>query len=365
VKTDSKSNSVGNRVHEIKVVPESAMEQAEDIWSLAFHPAWQREYFRRDMDTVFGVFEKDQLCAVTGMMDLQMRIGDQWVACGGVSALATAPGQRNQRLADQLMEHCLRDMHERGVVVSSLFPFSYPFYERMGYAVTHWHDEIEVPTAALRTLAAEGDATRWQMLPLDRSEETLDAHRRMCERYNLCIARSALHCRQVAYHPLHSHQYFIHPDGYMLWGLDQCHDRKLFVLEFVYNTEQAYFDGLAMFGQMDAQYDSVIWYDENHEALLRLGLPDPKPVIKRIPFTMSRIVDLQAFEKLLPRRRESAFGSLKVYDPLGVSAPKNGDISVGQLLQHVAGVWREPDPRFPPELYAILGEQPVYSIERF
>jgi predicted acetyltransferase len=347
--------------YEIIKVPEGAMDQAENIWSLAFGQHWPRDYARYELSTIYGAFDKADLHAVSAIVDMPIHFAGRWTMCGGIAAVATAPGQRYQNLITMLLQQCVQDLHDRQVPFSALHPFSYPFYERLGWAVTHWLQRIEIATGALRKLARRGNAKNWTLLPADRCEEILPVHDRFCEQYNLCLRRSAERCRQITYRPGHRYQYFIHSDGYMLWDLDLARDRKLHVLEFVHTTEDAYWDGLALLGQMDAQYDYVSWHDVDHELLLRHGIPEPRPFIQSVPWMMSRIVHLESFEKLLPR----ALKGLSVYDPLGVSAPREGDISVGELLQLVTGVWRTVDERFPAHLHGIVSDVPNHSLERY
>lgn len=347
--------------HEIKLVPEKDYDQLEDLWSFSFWPSWRRDYWREEMNTIYGAFQGGKLHAAAAIIDMQMHIAGQSVACGGICAVATAPGQRYQSLVTRLLEQCLRDMHERKVPISALGPFSYPFYEKMGYAMTHWLYEIEMPVEFLKNIGRAGDARTWSMLPADRCEEIAPVHARMWKQSNLCLDRTPFRCRINTFAPERHWQYFIHNDGYMIVDLDRCRDRKLHVLEFVHTTPQCYLDGLAFFGQMGASHDQILWYDFEFERLFQQGMPDPRPSVKLIPGMMSRVVHLKQFEKLLPR----SLNGLKVFDPLGVSAGVKGDISTGELLQLVSGLWKTRDERFPSQLHGILGSQPIYSIERF
>jgi predicted acetyltransferase len=357
----SETKKAEGLAHKIKALPESAMEQAEDIWCTSFNPKWQRDYFRHELDTIYGAFREDCLDAVAGLLDIKVHFGDRWIPGGGIAAVGTAPPQRGQRLIERLMTRCLRDLHAASVPISMLFPFSYPYYERMGFAITHWHEEIEISTAALARLVESGNAGNWELLPLDRCQDILPVHKKACERFNLSVGRSPLRCRQIALNPGGKQQYYLHSGGYMSWSMDRSVGEKLLITEFVYVNEEAYWDGLALIAKMGTQYETAVWFDVNHDLMFQRGMPDPKPVIKRVPWMMSRVVHLDAFEKLLPKK----LGALKVFDPLGISAPTAGDISVGQLIQHVTAVWPQADKRFPPALHGIVADKPIYTSEFF
>jgi predicted acetyltransferase len=355
------STAAKRDTYEIRLVTEKTIDQAEDLWCFTFSPTWLRDHWVHEMSTVYGAFHGRELHAAAAIIDMQMNIAGQSVPCGGICAVATAPGQRQQGLVAKLMQQCMRDLHDRKVPISALHPFSYPFYEKMGYAMTHKLYEVEVATMFLSRVGGGGNAKAWEMLPANKCEETLPVHHRMWKQSNLCLDRTPLRSRINALAPGRHWQYFIHEDGYIIADLDRCRDRRFYVLEFVHNTPESYLDGLALLGQLGANYDTVVWYDYEFERLLQSGLPEPRPSIKVIPWMMSRVVHLKQFEKLLPK----SLSGLKVYDPLGVSADERGDLSTGELLQLVSGTWQTSPERFPGELHGILGSRPIYSIERF
>jgi len=59
----------------------------------------------------------------------------------GICEVATDPDQRNKGYAGELMRRSLREMRERGICTSALFPFSFRYYRKFGYELggNHCH----------------------------------------------------------------------------------------------------------------------------------------------------------------------------------------------------------------------------------
>jgi predicted acetyltransferase len=337
-----------------------ALAQADDIWTLAFGKTWARGTAHKEFARVFGAYEDNELHAVCAIIDYEMHLNGHWAKCGGVAAVATTPGQRYQNLVTKLLTEAVREMHGRGVAFSSLYPFSYPFYEKMGWAASHWQYRIEVETAWLKRVSKGGNAKKFRMIPLSKVEEMLPAYQRWAESFNLSLNRWTSKFNSMLTWPESRWQIFVHDDGYMLWNMAKTDAERLYVQEFAYTNHQAYLDGLALLAQMDSQFTKVLWHDADSEPFLQLGMPHPKPIIYQEPSMMTRVVNVEAFEKLLPKPI-----GVKVRDPLGVSGPKDGDIGVGEVLQLVTGFWKAPKQGQPAHLHNIAGGKPLYCVERY
>lgn len=290
-----------------------------------------------------------------------MHFGDSWVSCGGIAAVATAPGQRYQNLVTRLLTEALKEMNQREVPFASLYPFSYPFYEKMGWAASHWQYRIDVDTSWLQRVSKSGKAKRFRMISLDRVDELMSVYNTWAENWNLSLKRKPDKLELMLNWPGHHWRAFVHEHGYMLWMLDRSTEDTLYVAEFAYSNQQALLDGLALLGQMDSQYKRIAWFDADIEPFLQLGMPHPKPRIERSPAMMTRIVNRGAFEKLLPK----PLGGLRIADPLGVSGTKDGDIGPGEIVQLVTGFWQTPPANQPAQLHRLVAEKAPYCVEKF
>ena len=301
--------------------------------------------------------------AVVGVVDYQITFGDQIAQCGGISGVATMPGQRSQSLVNVLLEEACRDMNHRGVAFSALYPFSYPFYERSGYAATHWEYRIQTECAWLKRFAKAGNAKQFRYVPKERGEEILPVYDRWQRQFNLNLNRWDEKLKSMLTWPGRDWDWrlFLHDDGYLLMNIHRGSEpRVLRVPEFAYLNEQAYMDGLALMAQMVTQFDAVRWVDYDVDALLKRGVPYPKPTIHREPNMMMRVVNRAAFEKLLP----NGLGRLRLVDPLGVSGELEGDVGVGEIVQIVTGFFAKPDERCP-QLHRVVAEKSAFCIEKY
>jgi hypothetical protein len=76
---------------------------------------------------------------------------------------------------------------------------------------------------------------------------------------------------------------------------------------------------------------------------------------------MTRVVNREAFERLLPK----GLGKLRLSDPLGVTGDvTEGDIGVGEIVQVVTGFFEKPDPRCP-DLHKAVANKPSFCVERY
>lgn len=352
----------GSERYQIKLVDDPAsLAQAEDIWALSFGKGWARDYAHKELSRIFGAFDDDKLHAVAAVIDYEVTFADKVVPCGGLAAVATAPGQRYQNLVRMLLTESVREMHSRQVPLAALYPFSYPFYERMGWAATHWQYKIETDITWLRNVGQKGDARRFRMVHNSNCQEILPVYDKWSAQFNLALSRWHEKLRSMIFWPNSSWRIFVHDHGYMLWDLARSQGNELFVAEFAYLNEAAFRDGLALLAQMDSQFEKVTWIDSDAEPFLQLGLPQPKPIIHKAPAMMSRVVNVEAFAKLLPE----PLTGLRVSDPLGVSGDKVGDIGVGELLQLVTGFWQKPPQQGLKRLHNIAGGKPAFCMERY
>lgn len=82
------------------------------------------------------------------------------VATNGIAGVAVRTEARGGGLLDGLFRVVLADgLHERGEVISTLFPTAPGIYRRFGYELISSYDEVEVPTAALAGVRAGDGVT--------------------------------------------------------------------------------------------------------------------------------------------------------------------------------------------------------------
>jgi len=82
---------------------------------------------------IYGVFLGDQLISSCFLYPFVMRFRGAMISAGGIGTVASNPVHRGKGSVRYLLEHSVRAMTEKGMKVSVLYPFQYPFYEKYGW----------------------------------------------------------------------------------------------------------------------------------------------------------------------------------------------------------------------------------------
>jgi predicted acetyltransferase len=354
----------------VKPVEPSDLSRAIDIWSLSFgfmdRDRWST-FYDSFLDTAMGAYTDDYLVAVVGIANFQMWLGEQLVPCAGVSAVAADPAHRRKGLIRRCLTACLQESHRKRVPLTALWPFSYPFYQRMGYEVTDMQYHVELD---LRALPDVGDATRYKRHHLDHYDPLKPIHENWIKQSNLSIKRGDLQWRRLLSHPERLVCGFKHDDGYILWNIKDRVNRTLEVFEWAWNTREAFCDGLALLKRMDdLNFDKVKFKMSSLDPLLELGVTDPQPNIVLKPGLMTRVLHTGAFIEAIGKN----IPPFLIDDPLGVSESHeslkvhNGvrQFSPGEIVQIATDFFSEKPAGVPEELYRSVATRKNYSVEFF
>ena len=99
----------------------------------------------------YGVWDAAGLQTMVGVIEYQIHLGAEvTVPMGGIAAVACLPASRGKGYAGQCLKYSLERMREAGQTVSALFPFSFEYYDRFGWAWTGIQRTYEVKTRALK-----------------------------------------------------------------------------------------------------------------------------------------------------------------------------------------------------------------------
>lgn len=141
------------RVHEVltyafmpekEVDPEDAPE-----WLDAFHP---RALYDVDPGDDAAA---DDIRAVCGYHDFEVRIRDDYHRVAGIAAVASPPETRRRGHVAELLADVHEELRDDGVAFAVLWPFAYPFYRSLGYGVAGETQRVELPPEALAGVVPE------------------------------------------------------------------------------------------------------------------------------------------------------------------------------------------------------------------
>jgi predicted acetyltransferase len=74
------------------------------------------------------------ISSTIGVIDFSQRVRGAWVKMAGISAVACKPEFRRKNHITELFAFIFEKLQKKGYCVSSLYPFLYSFYEKVGYA---------------------------------------------------------------------------------------------------------------------------------------------------------------------------------------------------------------------------------------
>ncbi len=82
---------------------------------------------------VLGWFYKDRLASMIVVYSMRVNVYDEIMDMGGITGVATYPEYTGRGLIHALMRHVLDYMHRQKMPISFLYPYSIPFYRKMGW----------------------------------------------------------------------------------------------------------------------------------------------------------------------------------------------------------------------------------------
>jgi len=89
------------------------------------------------------VEEQGNIIATIGVIDFSQRIRGTLVRSAGMTAVACRPEYRRQEYMVKLFQYVFEKIYDEGFLVSTLYPFEFSFYEKLGYGQA---DSIRVYT---------------------------------------------------------------------------------------------------------------------------------------------------------------------------------------------------------------------------
>lgn len=363
---------------EIREIQESDYLDVIDLWALAFNVARadvrsedftyrQRivDYCKDGISYLVGAFDGKTLAASVGVIMLDLHLGDQWIKCGAIAGVATYPEYRRQGLTSCLLADCLHHLDRKRVQIATLWPFSYDFYERLGWSATTLQYIASLRLSKLKHISQSKTSYRFASEP--QLGQAMDLHEAWSERFNMSLRRSEFRWRKSLEDIRYRRRLYLHDEGYMLWSMEKSKDGCLEIDEWCYLTEKAFWDGLALISQMDSQFQTANVRLPEIEPIFRNCALDSVQSVMVKPGMMSRVVNLDAFLQSLRINNPPA---VTLHDPLCITGENLPEGNVkqrgpGAFVQHVTGFWSIPNNCFPESLYEIAGGRPAYCVEQY
>lgn len=108
----------------------------------------------------YGLYDDDDLVSGCKLYSPEARVRNETTTIGGLGGVATLPEFRGKGYGRQLCVQVLSEYRERGIGLVALWPFSTPFYRRMGWGTANEVTRYELPPRALPMADTNGNMRR-------------------------------------------------------------------------------------------------------------------------------------------------------------------------------------------------------------
>ena len=288
---------------------------------------------------------------------LRVRSVDREVA--GLSAVASPPEHRRRGNVRRLLRESLREYRDRGVDLSVLWPFEYPFYAGYGWATASRYRRLTAPPGQLGfvddLIATDGDAAgRFRPLDEDDYAAVTPLLAAVADRYDLTMAWTEEWWRERALSGWKTDPFVYgwERDG-DLRGLcryafddepDDADETVMRVFDVAAADDEAWFQLLRFCRNHDSQVGEVRIRAPPDAPLLDLA-EDPRAVDCEVETgPMARLVDAApALEALDPDPATEAALALAVDDPLASWNDAVFDVTVAEGAVSVEPSDGDPD----------------------
>lgn len=246
-----------------------------------------------------GVFDDGELVAICRHHFLRATVRDTTHSIGCLASVATPPEHRRKGYVRALVRSFLEEYRDRGVPLSALWAFDYPFYDRFGWALANRYAIRECSPSGLSGVTSHASGTFVRLGPdeYDRLATVLGTH---CIPYTLAVERPEEWWRERVFRSRKGdpHVYGWESDGelrgYLLYTIEsEGDDAVIDVREAAYVDYGAYRQLLRFLAQHRSQAETVRLYGPVDDPLREL-VDDPATVETTIhPGPSIRLVDVE------------------------------------------------------------------------
>lgn len=288
-----------------------------------FQTGWKLDeikYSKRpilDEAYVLGWFYKDRLASMIVVYSMQVNIQDEIMDMGGITGVATYPEYTGRGLIHELMKRALQYIYEQEMPISFLYPYSIPFYRKMGWEIVS--DKLTFTVKDTQLPKARPVDGMVERVSLD-SEDYRKVHSYFSLQRHGCLIRDNLSWEEywrwdnddmitaVYYSKEHK------PLGYVVYYIA---NEIFYIKEMVYlNIEANY----GLWNYITAHFSMITQVQGcNYSGEPMAYLFEDSEITETIsPYIMSRIVNVQDFLECYPYQiqPEDVKIQFKVHDKL-------------------------------------------------
>ncbi len=290
---------------------------------------------RMVLENTRGLFD-DEGRFVSGLRLIwnDLWLGQKKVRMAGITSVATPPEYRRKGLLKHLLREVMRQEYEKGVNVSSLYPFEFPFYRKFGYELAGSVQSVTIKIPAMAGFRSQTKgqwsqctAADWLRFKALYDEYCVGRFGRLERPQENFWQRSIFNIGQT---PAAPRTAYIWTDGsgrnraYIIYELKNKPntewERDMVVREMVWLDEAARHEIYVFIANHDSQAERVIWNTEPGDEVYAL-LSNPRAAkLENESGYMLRLLDV---EKALDER---AWPVLEAGEMAGFSVAIQDDV---------------------------------------
>ncbi|MBM6614431.1 GNAT family N-acetyltransferase [Desemzia sp. RIT804] len=297
----------------VEKLTQEKFEEAYDLAVYAFNleqDSSSKEKFQSFFDATdtFGIFQNERLSSQLQVLPLDIYLHGINMSMGGISLVSSYPETRGMGNIKKLFVEALNDMNTKGMVLSYLDPFSYPFYRKFGYEVAFNEVIYEINAANLpRTEKYSGSMTRvnWdkekeqlKKIYQDKYSEAIGPVKRIDWNWKRKISQHKN--QKIALYKDTKDQ----PKGYVIYHFDKAELNRFIIDEMIYLDQDAFIGIWQFIGSHQTSFEKFIYSAGEEEYIVDM-FPDLRIKKEIKPFMMARIVNIETFLMQYPFKEKA------------------------------------------------------------
>lgn len=293
-----------------RVIPEEKKELFMKMTDYAFAPQEGEKKYEKESDyrkiigEMRGLFAGEDLLTCCLLYSMECKIRGFWFKVGGIGDVASPPEMRRKGYIGEILKNILKEMKDKGMVFSALWPFSYPFYRKYGWEITSSFKKYKIKPDFLKFADNEktGEFIKIDINDFDKLEPI---YKNFYQKYDLEFKRDKQWWQEMVFKRGKKENYiYVWKDkgkiqGYIIyniiksgknfWNRDMS-VREMFALDF-----KAYKQLLRFLYYHDSQVENINIFVPAGDSLVKY-ISDPRLEEHNYePGTMFRLVDIKGF----------------------------------------------------------------------
>ena len=256
------------------------------------------EDYREIMGAARGMYKGDELLSCFELFEFDCRMRDVQVKLAGIGGVASPPENRRKGYIKAMFNEALHEMKNNDFLLSSLWPFSFSFYRKLGYEQATGYKNYLLKPQRLK-FTAKYNSGEFRKVSLADYRELNEVYKQHYRDYDLVVDKSKewWEKRIAEENYIYILERENDPTGYIVYSVEEDPDadfkKRMKVREIAAVDYENYMECLRFLYNHDSQI-ARIWMNVSTDDLLPKFLPEPGIEENCYqPGAMFRIIDVR------------------------------------------------------------------------